>query len=152
MLVTSQPQEILQAAEKAGMPLGKYTVSEECRQQNQPVKLDLFKQQDVPTALSQAGVKAGDVFGHHYVKFEGHMQNQNQGSHMEQGTMMPQPMEHQQSTTPSTQPSAGASRQTQMHGNQGPMNSTVMPGGSNSDTSPHTDPTQDSHMRMNRHN
>ena len=150
VLVTSQPQEMLQAAERVGMPLGKYTVYEECRQQNQPVKLDLLKQQDVPTALSQAGIKAGDVFGHHYVEFEGHMQRQE--SHMEQGTMMPRPTGHQQTTLPSTQPSAGASRQTQMHGNQGPMNPTVMPGGSNSDTSPHTDPTQDGHMRMNRHN
>ncbi|MEG6521924.1 anti-sigma-I factor RsgI family protein [Desulfotomaculum sp. 1211_IL3151] len=44
VLVTSQPQEMLQAAEKAGMPLGKYTVYEKCRQQNQPVKLDLLKQ------------------------------------------------------------------------------------------------------------
>ncbi|MEG6521925.1 hypothetical protein [Desulfotomaculum sp. 1211_IL3151] len=66
---------------------------------------------------------------------------------MEQGTMMPQPMEHQQSTTPATNPSTGVSGQTQMHGNQG-----TLPGSSNSDTSPHTAPTQDGHMRMNRHN
>lgn len=152
MLVTSQPQEMLQAAEKAGMPLGKYTVYEKSRQQNQPVKLELLKQQDVPTALTESGVKASDVFGQHYMEFEGHMQNQNQESHIEQGTMMPHPMEHQQSTTPATNPSSGASGQTQMHGNQGIMNHSVMSGSSNSDTSPHTAPTQDGPMRMNRHN
>ena len=132
-MVTSQPQGMIQAAEKAGMPLGKYAVYEECKQQNQPVKLDLLKQQDVPTALSQAGVKAGEVFGHHYMEVKGHLQNQ-QG-HMEKGTMMP-----------------SASDQTPMHSPQGPINHHSMPDSSSSGSSPHTDPAQGDHMGMNRHN
>ncbi len=127
LVVTSQPQGMIRAAEKAGMPLGKYTVYEECKQQNQPVKLDLLKQQDVPTALSQAGIKAGDVFGHHYMEVKGHRQNQE--NHMEKGTMKP-----------------GASGQRQSHSPQGHMDS------STSGTSSHTEHAQDSHKGMNRHN
>ena len=156
VLVTSQPQEMLQAAEKAGMPLGKYTVYEKCRQQNQPVKLDLLKQQDVPTALTKSGVKASDVFGHHYKQMqtentassgEGHMQNQ--GSHMEQGTMMPHRLEHQQSSQPTTQPSTSAPGYNQMPTTQGTMNHPVRQDNSGSGTETES---HGGHMGMTRHN
>ncbi|GAB6178813.1 hypothetical protein JCM14036_01320 [Desulfotomaculum defluvii] len=147
LVVTVQKQEILKTAEKAGMPLGKYVVYENSRQQNQPVKLDLLKQQDVLTALSQAGVKGGDIFGHHYMEVNEHMHEQ--GSPMENGTMITNPI-HQQSSLPATRPSEGTSSQTQMHTTQGTMNHSVMQDQHSSSTS-HDTESHSGHMGMNRH-
>ncbi|SHL01156.1 hypothetical protein [Desulforamulus aeronauticus] len=117
VVVTDQPVEAIQSADKIGVSLGKYVVYEKCQQQNQPVKLDLLRQENVSTALSQSGIEAKELFGQDYVEIP-HMNSSdhmdNQVDKTKEQAMPQQPMHHQKPQS-LAQPSPDSSDHNQMH-------------------------------------
>ncbi len=123
VVVTGQPEEMIQSAEKKGISLGQYVIYEKCQQQNKPVDLDLLRQENVSGALSRSGIEAKELFGHDYVEVHTQHNTDAAGDHHNPSAPMPNHGNipegssmnpHRTMTQPATQTPADESDHTEM--------------------------------------